>query len=103
RDDQQRDRVALYVLYTAPVLRGHRHLGAIRPASQRTERMTEPIVDDELAAPEDVPVDMERQINHALQSFAQQNVQAQWKIGQHAAEIDWLKHRLAEKEQEVEA
>ena len=58
---------------------------------------------EEFGAPESVEVDMNAHINHTLQSFAQQNMQAQWKIGQHAAEIDALKQALAEKDAEAKA
>lgn len=65
--------------------------------------MTEQATDDEFGAPEEVPVDINRQIHHLMQSFSADNINLHWKIGQHAAEIDWLKQKLAEKEQEVEA
>ncbi len=59
--------------------------------------------DDEFGEPESIPVDMNAQVNHALMSFAQQNMHAQWKIGQHAAEIEALKQALAEKDVELRA
>lgn len=59
--------------------------------------------DDEFGAPQDVKIDLNRQINHLMQSFSQDNIQLHWKISQHAAEIDALKIALAEKESEVEA
>ena len=59
--------------------------------------------DDEFGEPETIPVDQMAQVNHALMSFAQQNMQAQWKIGQHAAEIEALKLALGEKDSELRA
>lgn len=59
--------------------------------------------DDEFGAPQDVKIDMNRQINHLMQSFSNDNIQLHWKISQHAAEIDALKIALAEREATVEA
>jgi hypothetical protein len=59
--------------------------------------------DDEFGAPESVQIDLNRQINHLMQSFSNDNIQLHWKISQHAAEIDALKMALAEREAEVEA
>jgi len=59
--------------------------------------------DDEFGAPEGVKIDINRQINHLMQSFSNDNIQLHWKISQHAAEIDALKIALAEKESEVAA
>ncbi len=59
--------------------------------------------DDEFGEPESIAVDQMAQVNHALMSFAQQNMQAQWKIGQHAAEIEALRQALGEKDAELRA
>jgi hypothetical protein len=59
--------------------------------------------DSEFGAPEEVPIDINRQINHLMQSFSSDNIQLHWKISQHAAEIDHWKGVAAEKEAEVQA
>ena|SRR5215216_4491591 len=59
--------------------------------------------DDEFGAPQEVKIDLNRQINHLMQSFSQDVVQLHWKVSQHAAEIDELKIALAEKESEIAA
>jgi len=61
------------------------------------------MTDDEFGAPEEVPVDMNRQINHTISSLTNALGQAHWKVGQHAAEVDHWKQYAAEKEAEVEA
>lgn len=56
--------------------------------------------DDEFGAPEEIPIDLNRQINHAINSLTNALGQAHWKVGQHAAQIDALQMMLAEKENE---
>lgn len=59
--------------------------------------------DGELGVPEGVDYDVNAHIQHTLNSLAEQNVRSQWKIGQHAAEIDALKQKLAEVTSERDA
>jgi hypothetical protein len=63
------------------------------------------IADDELGPPEGDAgdVDMTRQINHLIASFNDNVAQLHWKVAQHAAEIDTLRHRNAELESQNEA
>lgn len=59
--------------------------------------------DEEFGAPEEVPVDMNRQINHFMRSTADSFINAHWKVAQHAAEIDQLKVMYTEAQALVEA
>ncbi len=59
--------------------------------------------DPEFGAPESGPIDLNRQINHAMASLTNALGREAWKVGQHAAEVDYWKEQYAEKEAEAEA
>jgi len=59
--------------------------------------------DDEFGEPESIPVDPNVQVNHMVRYFTDELAKAAWRIGQHAAEIDALKQRLAHTTSERDA
>lgn len=51
--------------------------------------------DDEFGPPETISVDPNAQVNHMVRYFTDELAKTAWRIGQHAAEVDALKQRLA--------
>ena len=52
--------------------------------------------DGEFGPPQDVPVDIGRHVDHAMNSLTEALGRAHWKVGQHAAEVDTLKQMVLE-------
>lgn len=59
--------------------------------------------DDEFGPPETISVDPNAQVNHMVRYFTDELAKAGWRIGEHAAEIDALKQRLAHTTSERDA
>lgn len=51
--------------------------------------------DDEFGPPETIQVDPNAQVNHMVKYLTDELAKAAWRVGQHAAEVDALKRRLA--------